>query len=66
MALKTPISEAYVRRVLAEVEAGQVTAGVVVSDADREIARRQVRGELSGDEAVREAIDAALDRFLEK
>lgn len=66
MALKTPISEAYVRRVLAEVEAGQVTAGVVVSDADREIARRQVRGELSGDEAVREAIDAALDRFPEK
>lgn len=66
MALKTPVSEAYVRRVLAEVEAGQVTAGVVVSDADREIARRQVRGELSGDEAVREAIDAALDRFLEK
>lgn len=66
MALKTPVSEAYVRRVLAEVEAGQVTAGVVVSDADREIARRQVRGELSGDEAVREAIDAALDRFPEK
>ena len=66
MALKTPVSEAYVRRVLAEVEAGQVTAGVVVSDADREIARRQVRGELSGDEAVREAIDAALDRFSEK
>ena len=65
-ALKTPVSEAYVRRVLAEVEAGQATAGVVVSDADREIARRQVRGELSGDEAVREAIDAALVRFPEK
>ena len=66
MALKTPVSEAHVRRVLAEVEAGQVTAGAVVSDQDREIARRQARGELSGDEAVREAIAAALDRFPAK
>ena len=66
MALKTPVSEAHVRRVLAEVEAGQETAGAVVSDADREIARRQVLGELSGDEAVREAIAATLDRFPEK
>lgn len=66
MALKTPVSEAHVRRVLAEVEAGQETAGAVVSDADREIARRQVLGKLSGDEAVREAIAAALDRFPEK
>jgi hypothetical protein len=52
--------------VLAEVEAGQETAGAFVSEADREIARRQVRGELSGDEAVREAIAAALTRFPEK
>lgn len=66
MALKTPVSEAHVRRVLAEVEAGQETAGAIVTDSDREIARRQVRGELSGDEAVREAIAAALDRFPEK
>ena len=66
MALKTPISEADVRRLLAEVEAGQVTAGAVVTEADREIARRQVRGDLSGDEAVREAIAAALDRFPAK
>ncbi|HCU76942.1 hypothetical protein [Leucobacter triazinivorans] len=66
MALKTSVSEAYVRRVLAEVEAGQETAGAVVSEADREIARRQVRGELSGDEAVREAIAVALTRFPEK
>lgn len=66
MALKTPVSEAHVRRVLAEVEAGQVTSGAVVTDADREIARRQVRGELSADEAAREAIAAALDRFPEK
>ena len=66
MALKTPVSEAHVQRVLAEVEAGQVTAGAVVSGTDREIARRQVRGELSADEAVREAIAAALDRFPEK
>lgn len=62
MTLETPVSEAHVRRVLAEVEAGQVTAGAVVTEADREIARRQVRGELSADEAVREAIAAALDR----
>lgn len=66
MALKTPVSEAHVRRVLAEVEAGQETAGAVVTEADREIASRQVRGELSGDEAVREAIAAALDRFPAK
>lgn len=66
MALKTPVSEAHVWRVLAEVEAGQVTAGAVVTDQDREIARRQVRGELSADEAAREAIAAALDRFPEK
>lgn len=66
MALKTPVSEVHVRRVLAEVEAGQVTVGAVFSDADRDIARRQVRGELSADEAVREAIAAALARFPEK
>ena len=66
MALKTPVSEAHVRRVLAEVEAGQVTASAVVTESDREIARRQVRGDLSADEAVREAIVAALDRFPEK
>jgi hypothetical protein len=37
-----------------------------LSETDREIARRQVRGELSADEAVREAIAATLDRFPEK
>lgn len=66
MALNAPVSEAHVLRVLAEVEAGQETAGAVVTEADREIARRQVLGELSGDEAVREAITAALDRFRSK
>ena len=60
------IPEQDTAQVLAEVEAGQVTAGAIVTEADREIARRQVRGELSADEAVREAIAAALDRFPEK
>ncbi|MEO9009898.1 MAG: hypothetical protein ABI382_05860 [Nakamurella sp.] len=66
MALQAPVSEAHVLRVLVEVEAGQETAGAVVTETDREIARRQVLGELSGDEAVREAIAAALDRLPSK
>lgn len=63
MALKTSVSEAHAQRVLAEVEAGQEAAAAVVTEADREIARRQVMGELSGDEAVREAVAAALALF---
>lgn len=66
MVLQAPVSEAHVLRVLAEVEAGQEAAGAVVTETDRAIARRQVRGELSGDEAVREAIAAALDRVPNK
>jgi len=44
MTLQAPVSEAHVLRVLAAVEAGQETAGAVVTEADREIARRQVLG----------------------
>lgn len=63
MATTTPVTKAHVQRVLAEVEAGQETAGETVTDADREIARRQVLGELTGEEAVHEPVAAALARF---
>lgn len=63
MALRTPVSQAHIKRMLAEVEAGQDTAGATMIDADREIARRQVFSSLLGDHAVQEAIAEALARF---
>ena len=53
MATKTRVSEAHVQRVLAEVVAGQRTAGAEMSEEGLALAARQVRGEISVDEAVR-------------
>lgn len=44
---------------LAGATAGHRMAGMEPTDADIEIARRQLSGELTADEAVREAIAAA-------
>lgn len=52
MATKTRVSEAHVERVLAEVEAGQRTAGAEMSAEAVELGRQQVRGEITVDEAV--------------
>lgn len=52
MAVKTPVSEARVERVVAEVLAGQQTAGAQMSPEAVELGRQQVRGEITVDEAV--------------
>lgn len=52
MAAKTRVSEAHVQRVLAEVQAGQQTAGAEMSPEGLELLARQVRGEITVDEAV--------------
>ncbi|MDO5619690.1 hypothetical protein [Kocuria sp.] len=52
MALKAPVSEAHVQRVLAEVQAGQQTAGEEMTPEGLELLARQVRGEITVDEAV--------------
>lgn len=52
MATKTRVSEAHVQRVLAEVQAGQQTAGEEMTPEGVELLARQVRGEITVDEAV--------------
>lgn len=63
MATSTRVSEAHVQRVLAEVQAGQHTAGAEMSPEGLELLARQVRGEISADEAVAESISRARRRF---
>lgn len=63
MATKTRVSEAHVQRVLAEVQAGQQTAGEEMSPEGLELLVRQVRGEVTADEAVAEVIARAEARF---
>lgn len=46
---------------LAGATVGHRMAGMEPTDSDVEIARRQLSGELSPDEAVRAAIDAAVE-----
>lgn len=46
---------------LAGATAGHRMAGMEPTEADLEIARRQLDGELTADEAVREAIAAAVE-----
>jgi len=60
MATKTRVSEAHVQRVLAEVEAGQRTADAEMSAEAVELGRKQVRGDITVDEAV--AVIAARTR----
>lgn len=62
MATKTRVSEAHVRRVLAEVEAGQRTADAEMSTEGRDLLTRQLRGEVTVDEAV-EAIAARARQY---
>lgn len=64
MATKTRVSEAHVQRVLAEVQAGQQTAGAEMSPEGLELLARQVRGEVTADEAVAEVIARAEARFV--
>jgi len=56
MATKTRVSEAHVQRVLANVQAGQQTAGSEMTPEGLEIGARQLRGELTADQAVAEVI----------
>ena len=63
MATKTQVTEAHVQRVLAEVVAGQRTAGAEMSEEGLAIAARQIRGELTGDQAVAEVLGLARARF---
>lgn len=63
MATKTRVSETYVQRVLAEVQAGQQTAGEEMTSEGLELLARQVRGEITADEAVAEIIARAQARF---
>lgn len=63
MATKTRVSEAHVQRVIAEVQAGQQTAGAQMSPEGLELLARQVRGEISADDAVAEVIARAQARF---
>lgn len=65
MATKTRVSEAHVERVLAEVEAGQRTAGAEMSAEGRELLARQIRGEITVDEAV-DAIAARARRYASR
>lgn len=62
MATKTRVSEAHVQRVLAEVDAGQCTADAEMSTEGRELLTRQLRGEITVDDAV-EAISARARRY---
>lgn len=48
-------------QVLAGALAGHRMAGMEPTDADRAIARRQLSGELTAGDAVREAIAAAIN-----
>ncbi|MCX7522732.1 hypothetical protein OSC27_10640 [Microbacterium sp. STN6] len=52
MATETRVTEAHVQRVLAEVQAGQQTAGEEMSPEGLELLARQVRGEITVEEAV--------------
>ena len=52
MATKTRVSEAHVQRVLSEVQAGEQTAGEQMTPEGLELLARQVRGEITVDEAV--------------
>lgn len=63
MATKTRVSEAHVQRVLAEVQAGQQTAGEEMTPEGLELLARQVRGEITVDDAVAEIIARAQARF---
>ena len=63
MATKTRVSEAHVQRVLTEVQAGQQTAGEQMTPEGLELLARQVRGEITVDDAVAEIIARAQARF---
>lgn len=58
MATNTRVSEAHVQRVLAEVQAGQQTAGEEMTPQGVELLARQVRGEIT----VTEAVEVIADR----
>ena len=59
MATKTRVSEAHVQRVLAEVQAGQQTAGEEMTPEGVQLLARQVRGEITVvvEGAIRPAAD---------
>ncbi|WP_235868065.1 antitoxin VbhA family protein [Rhodococcus qingshengii] len=57
---RSRLTEAEIDRALAAATAGHRMAGMEPTAADLEIGRRQLRGEITGDEAVNLAIAAAL------
>ena len=57
---RSRLTEAEIDRALAAATAGHRMAGMEPTAADLEIGRRQLRGEITGDEAVSLAIAAAL------
>ncbi|ULD38937.1 antitoxin VbhA family protein [Rhodococcus qingshengii] len=59
----TPLTEAQIDRAIAAATAGHRMAGMEPSAASMEIGRRQLRGEISGDEAVALAVAAAIAEY---
>lgn len=59
MATQAMVSPVRARRAVTQMLAGQRMADAEPTEADTDIARRQAAGELTGDEAVAEAIAVA-------
>lgn len=60
------LTEAQIDRAIAAATAGHRMAGMEPSAADIAIGRRQLRGEITGDEAVELALAAALNERNER
>ncbi|EEN87674.1 hypothetical protein RHOER0001_5315 [Rhodococcus erythropolis SK121] len=60
------LTEAQIDRAIAAATAGHRMAGMEPTAADIAIGRRQLRGEITGDEAVELALAAALNERKEQ
>ncbi|GAB6926003.1 hypothetical protein JCM9803A_64530 [Rhodococcus erythropolis] len=60
------LTEAQIDRAIAAATAGHRMAGMEPSAADIAIGRRQLRGEITGDEAVELALAAAVNERNER
>ncbi len=63
MSLSSKKSKAHVERLLAEVRAGQETAGAEMSSQGVSLLTRQLRGEITVDEAVAQIAARAQARL---
>lgn len=59
----TPLTESQIDRAIAAATAGHRMAGMEPSAASIEIGRRQLRGEISGNEAVALAVATAIAEY---